>query len=293
MGGLKTEDMPMLPTSMTGFHGLSENQKNQMHDIFALLDSNVDGLIGIEEVMFALQGATGGPIDETEVREWLQRISTDPNGEIDVYDLVQIIAAFDGPPHFRTAKAKAKALEQAFGLVDVAGSGKLSAEGLQMAAARLNAKWSIAEAQQVLQTCDVDGNGVCDVEDFKKLMGAAWEQPQERWADIEIETASRLAVRQAEIDRLTASIKKLTTREEDDATPVDEEAVDAIKVELEPIQRAAEIEDLEIALKHMPDGEKRVESEARLAELHRITQEKADEVAAAAAAEAAGEAAEQ
>ena len=42
-------------------------------------------------------------------------------------------------------QAKAKELERGFNLVAVSGGGALSAEGLQMAAARLNAKWSILE----------------------------------------------------------------------------------------------------------------------------------------------------
>jgi len=78
-----------------------------MRDIFALLDSNMDGLIGVPEVLFALHGATGGGCDETEVREWLQRISTDPSGEIDIYDLAQIIVTSEGPAYHRTAKVTA------------------------------------------------------------------------------------------------------------------------------------------------------------------------------------------
>ena len=42
-------------------------------------------------------------------------------------------------------QAKAKELERGFNLVAVSGGGALSAEGLQMAAARLNAKWSMLE----------------------------------------------------------------------------------------------------------------------------------------------------
>eukprot|EP00658_Telonema_sp_P-2_P084787 TRINITY_DN9509_c0_g2_i4.p1 TRINITY_DN9509_c0_g2~~TRINITY_DN9509_c0_g2_i4.p1 ORF type:complete len:167 (+),score=33.71 TRINITY_DN9509_c0_g2_i4:155-655(+) len=90
--------MAVVPGPATGFHGLTSCQKNEIHDIFALLDGNMDGLIGVSEVLFALQGALGEhDIDETEIRSWLQLISTDPNGEIDVYDLAQILASFEGP----------------------------------------------------------------------------------------------------------------------------------------------------------------------------------------------------
>ena len=91
----------------------------------------------VRQVLFALHGATGGGCDETEVREWLQRISTgappssttthaarliahvadpssdpnphvaDPSGEIDIYDLAQIIVTSEGPAYHRTAKVTA------------------------------------------------------------------------------------------------------------------------------------------------------------------------------------------
>jgi len=236
-----------------------------------------------------LHGATGGGCDETEVREWLQRISTDPSGEIDIYDLAQIIVTSEGPAYHRTAKAKAKELERGFNLVAVSGGGALSAEGLQMAAARLNAKWSMLEATEVLHACDVDANGVVDLKDFVKLMQDAWEQPQEHWEDLEMEEKARLAVRQAEIDRMVASLKELTHREEDDPKPIDEEAVEQLKAVLDPLQRLAETEYLNKALKHMPDGANRIESEARLEEIKRIEIELIAAAEAAAAEEAAAE----
>eukprot|EP00658_Telonema_sp_P-2_P084788 TRINITY_DN9509_c0_g2_i5.p2 TRINITY_DN9509_c0_g2~~TRINITY_DN9509_c0_g2_i5.p2 ORF type:complete len:231 (+),score=54.59 TRINITY_DN9509_c0_g2_i5:155-847(+) len=198
--------MAVVPGPATGFHGLTSCQKNEIHDIFALLDGNMDGLIGVSEVLFALQGALGEhDIDETEIRSWLQLISTDPNGEIDVYDLAQILASFEGPKD-KTASAKKRLLDETFREMDKARKGSVSADTLQLLADKSGLKWSPAEAQEILAACDVDGNGRVDKADFYKVMKAAWEQPQEHWNDLKLEARAKIAARQAEIDRLQAQV---------------------------------------------------------------------------------------
>ena len=49
----------------------------------------------------------------------------------------------------------------------------------------------------------------------------------------------------------------------DDPNPIDEEAVEQLKAVLDPLQREAETEYLNKALKHMPDGACRIESNTR------------------------------
>ena len=78
---------------------------------------------------------------------------------------------------------------------------------------------------------------------------------------------------------MVASLKELTHREEgavhccvyipvmgsvaDDPKPIDEEAVEQLKAVLDPLQRLAETEYLNKALKHMPDRANRIESNTR------------------------------
>jgi hypothetical protein len=49
----------------------------------------------------------------------------------------------------------------------------------------------------------------------------------------------------------------------DDPNPIDEEAVEQLKAVLDPLQREAETEYLNKALKHMPDGACRIECNTR------------------------------
>lgn len=247
--------MPTVPAPLTGWQGLSTNQQNEMHDIFALLDCNMDGMIGVPEVVFALQGATGEPeIDEAEVRSWLQMISTDPNGEIDIYDLTQIIASYEGRQD-NTAKAKTRQIDDVFRMIDDTNSGSLTAQQLQKLAGRVGLKWTPVESQEILTACDVDRNGRVDKADFVKVMKAAWEQPQERWKDVKLAERAKIAARQAEIDRMQAKLDETAEGAEPDP---------ALLEELTALKKEADIERLTKALKHMPDGEERTQSEAEL-----------------------------
>jgi len=219
----------------------------------------MDGMIGVPEVVFALQGATGRQdVDETEVRTWLQLISTDPSGEIDIYDLAQILASYEGAGD-NTAKAKRKQLEAVFKQIDEANTGSLAPDRIQVLGARAGVKFSTAEAQELLTACDVDGSGAVDKVDFLKVMQGAWDQPHELWQDLALEKRAKLAARQAEIDRLQAQVNETPEGEEPDP--------DVVK-QLEALTKEAEIEDLTEALKRMPEGsDERAQGEARLEEL--------------------------
>jgi calmodulin len=142
---------------------LTEEQRDELKEAFAIYDTNNDGVISTRELGTVLRQLGQNPT-EAEILEMIKDLDKDKNSSI----------SFDEFAILMVDKMKNVDTEQevrdAFRVFDVNGNGFLSADELRHVATNLGEKLTEEEANEMIRSANVDGNGQINYEDFVNLM---------------------------------------------------------------------------------------------------------------------------
>ncbi|KAK1313851.1 putative calcium-binding protein CML41 [Acorus calamus] len=136
---------------------------SKLRQVFDYLDKNRDGKISVDELV-ALYKAMGeeGDSAEEEAKAAMKCIDSDCDGLLDYESFVSLMMEGDD--------ADLRAAFEAFELVK--GSGCITPDGLRRALQRLGDVKTHEECAAMIRAFDVDGNGVLDFHEFRRMMSS-------------------------------------------------------------------------------------------------------------------------
>ena len=141
---------------------LSKEETAQASDIFNSFDANHDGWLSREELIVALSRKEAVAEAEVEVEQLMARVDLDKSGKIDYSEFISAWMA-------QEKKLNTDVLDRAFSSIDSDHSGKISVEELEALLGR-KGKASKGLWTDLLKQADHNGDGVIDLEEFRKLM---------------------------------------------------------------------------------------------------------------------------
>jgi len=141
---------------------LSKEEISQARDIFNSFDANHDGWLSREELVAALARKEALEEAEIEVNQLMARVDLDGSGKIDYSEFISAWMA-------QEKQLNTSVLDRAFENIDSDHSGKISVGELEALLGR-KGKTSKDLWTDLLKQADTNGDGVIDLEEFRKLM---------------------------------------------------------------------------------------------------------------------------
>ncbi|XP_053388872.1 uncharacterized protein LOC123524074 [Mercenaria mercenaria] len=145
-------------------HGLKDKEVQEFKEAFALFDKDASGTISTEELGTVMRSLGQNPTD-TELRDMINEVDIDGNGEIDFGEFLEMMAkrCHDHPDPQRE-------LREAFNVFDKDGDGFISAEELRVVMTNLGEKLTKKEVDEMLREADINGDGKIDYDEFVQMM---------------------------------------------------------------------------------------------------------------------------
>uniref|UniRef100_A0A0E0KIA5 EF-hand domain-containing protein n=1 Tax=Oryza punctata TaxID=4537 RepID=A0A0E0KIA5_ORYPU len=146
---------------------LTEEQIEQLKEVFAFFDKNNDGVITSEELGEVLS-SLGQNHSEAELKRIIKEADADGNGVIDFHEFLNLMAHSwlkndQGPD-------SEEQLMEAFQLFDKDGDGYISAAELREVMIGLEKGTTDQEIGEMIKDADLDDDGRVSYEEFKQLM---------------------------------------------------------------------------------------------------------------------------
>jgi calmodulin len=142
---------------------LTEEQKDELKEAFAIYDTNNDGVISTRELGTVLRQLGQNPT-EAEILEMIKDLDKDKNSSISFDEFAVLMV-----DKMRNVDTEQE-VRDAFRVFDVNGNGFLSADELRHVATNLGEKLTEEEANEMIRSANVDSNGQINYEDFVHLM---------------------------------------------------------------------------------------------------------------------------
>ncbi|CAK8538126.1 unnamed protein product [Lathyrus sativus] len=135
---------------------------DEVQKIFSKFDKNGDGKISSSELKEMLS-TLGSKTTSEEVKRMMEEIDQNGDGYIDLKEFADFHLSDAG-------KDDPDELRDAFDLYDLDKNGVISANELHSVMTKLGEKCSLSDCQRMISNVDVDGDGNCNFEEFKKMM---------------------------------------------------------------------------------------------------------------------------
>jgi len=142
---------------------LSEQQKSDIKEAFALFDTQGSGLIDSKDLKVAMRALGFEPRKE-EIKKMLKEIEPDSSGKLTQENFLQLMA------NKMSEKDTKEEILKAFKLFDDDESGKITFGNLQRVANELGENLTDEELQEMIEEADRDGDGEVNQEDFLRIM---------------------------------------------------------------------------------------------------------------------------
>eukprot|EP00760_Papus_ankaliazontas_P028455 PhM_4_TR3720/c0_g1_i1/m.66238/K02183/CALM; calmodulin len=143
---------------------MSVEQIAELREAFALFDKDGNGFISSEELGAVMQ-SVGQPLTPEEVQAMLGEADIDRNGTIDFPEFLSLAAT-----KINNKEDIERELLETFRFYDVNGAGMISPSNLQYAMAKLGAKLTPEEADEMIREADLDMDGYMNYEEFRRMM---------------------------------------------------------------------------------------------------------------------------
>lgn len=133
---------------------------HHLHETFRYLDGDGDGKISSDELRVFL-ASMGDNMSSDEARGVISDHDSDGDDLLDLGDFVRLVDKDGGEEDLR----------RAFEMFEVEkGSGYITPMGLQRMLKRLGEEKSCEECEAMIRAFDLDGNGVIDFDEFRRMM---------------------------------------------------------------------------------------------------------------------------
>eukprot|EP00930_Biecheleria_cincta_P043005 TRINITY_DN29583_c0_g1_i1.p1 TRINITY_DN29583_c0_g1~~TRINITY_DN29583_c0_g1_i1.p1 ORF type:complete len:148 (-),score=58.92 TRINITY_DN29583_c0_g1_i1:253-696(-) len=144
-------------------HGFTAEEVAEFKEAFSVFDKDRSGSIDKNELGAVLKNL-GQVLSEKELKQTLDEIDLDGNGEVDFDEFVALMAK-------QAADAtSADAIEEAFRVYDRDSKGFITADNLQFMMKSLGENFSDADIKDMILEADADEDGKISLADFTKLM---------------------------------------------------------------------------------------------------------------------------
>ena len=136
----------------------------ELEHVFHYFDEDGDGKISALELRHRL-GLMGEELLLNEAEIAVQSLDSDGDGLLGLEDLVHLMEGGEGE------EEKIKDLREAFGMyIDVEGSGFITPKSLKRMLSRLGESKSVDECKVMINTFDLNGDGVLSFDEFRVMM---------------------------------------------------------------------------------------------------------------------------
>ena len=136
----------------------------ELEHVFHYFDEDGDGKISALELRHRL-GLMGEELLLNEAEIAVQSLDSDGDGLLGLEDLVHLMEGGEGE------EEKIKDLREDFGMyIDVEGSGFITPKSLKRMLSRLGESKSVDECKVMINTFDLNGDGVLSFDEFRVMM---------------------------------------------------------------------------------------------------------------------------
>ena len=139
--------------------------------MFATFDKNKDGFITKQELRESLHNM-GILAGEKDVEDMVDKVDFNGDGLIDFDEFCKLYESMDGGEAAAAADGGDGDLRDAFDVFDGNKDGRITVEELGMVLSSLGFSEGskIEDCKEMIRKVDVDGDGMVDFEEFKKMM---------------------------------------------------------------------------------------------------------------------------
>jgi len=142
---------------------LSDEQKADIKEAFALFDTQGTGLIDSKDLKVAMRALGFEPRKE-EIKKMLKDVETDSSGKLSVDNFLLLMA------NKMSEKDSKEEILKAFKLFDDDETGKITFTNLKKVAVELGENLTDEELQEMIEEADRDGKGEVNQDDFLRIM---------------------------------------------------------------------------------------------------------------------------
>merc|ERR1712178_17727 len=142
---------------------LTDDQKREVAEAFALFDTDGSGAIDAKELKVAMQ-ALGFEPSSDEIAKMMADIDVDGNATVELEEFIEMM---EGK---MSDKDPVEEMKKAFKLYDDDGTGKITFKNMQRVAKELGDTLDDAELQDIIDECDCDGDGGINEGEFLRIM---------------------------------------------------------------------------------------------------------------------------
>ena len=145
------------------FNNISKNKENEYKSIFDKYDYNKDGIVNSSELANILK-AIDIDASSQEIKEILEEIELEENGEIDFDSFINIINRRE-----KYVDTEEEVLN-AFKIFDKEGNGLININELKHIMLTVGKNLSEPEINDMLKEADIDGDGYINYEEFVRSL---------------------------------------------------------------------------------------------------------------------------
>ena len=145
------------------FNNISKNKENEYKSIFDKYDYNKDGIVNSSELANILK-AIDIDASSQEIKEILEEIELEENGEIDFDSFINIVNRRE-----KYVDTEEEVLN-AFKIFDKEGNGLININELKHIMLTVGKNLSEPEINDMLKEADIDGDGYINYEEFVRSL---------------------------------------------------------------------------------------------------------------------------
>lgn len=139
---------------------LTEEQQQDVKDVFEAIDENNNGSIDVSELAKGLRGLGLNPTN-AEVKELLSEFDEDQNNVLSLEEFTRLFVK-----SLTTFTNTEEILREQFKKLDIDGNGKVDVQELRKVLLQGDEKLDDDEAEKIIEEFDTNGDGMIDIEEF-------------------------------------------------------------------------------------------------------------------------------
>ena len=143
--------------------GLSVDEVTEMKEAFDLFDNDNSGAISVHELTSAMT-SLGFDVKHAVVYNMVEDLDADGSGEIEFDEFINVMTAK------LSDKNTKEEIDRVFKLFDKDRNGTLESDDLSRVCKELGEDMSEEDVRECIQRCDLNGDGVVDLDDFYNVI---------------------------------------------------------------------------------------------------------------------------
>jgi len=143
---------------------LSLQQIAELREAFSIFDKDSDGSITPDDVMEVFK-LFGQHVPAEKVRHMIREGDLDPDANLDFLEFLNLVVRYLYGDHHVELE-----MTRSFQLFDLSGRGFITASNLQLVMGQLGCVMTVEETDNMMREADIDGDGVLNFDEFRRMM---------------------------------------------------------------------------------------------------------------------------